>query len=262
MHWLIEDPATHAINRRLAALSGTDVDQGEPLQILRYRPGQEYRPHLDLLVDENPRILTALVYLNEDYAGGETEFVKTGPPGAGPEGRRARLRSRCRDGGMRCAIRACRTPVTSGTKYLASRWIRARHMCRTSTHSQRRLTLPPAWRSSRPARSSSSSAICTAPRRCARQADDLVDRHGRRTEQLLDHTEASSPFICSAGFKCDGVGRGRWSRTAGLLRSRLRRSAPGSRRRGSAGCSLELAGRAASRAPPSPRARPRPPAVR
>ena len=54
----------------------------------------------------------------------------------------------------------------------------------------RKLTLPPAWRSRRPARSSSSSAICTAPLASAGQADDLVDRHRRRAEQLLDQRRA------------------------------------------------------------------------
>ena len=47
MHWLIEDPVIHALNRRLAAVSGTAWDQGEPLQILRYSPGQQYRNHFD-----------------------------------------------------------------------------------------------------------------------------------------------------------------------------------------------------------------------
>lgn len=38
----LENPAVHALNRRIAAASGTDVAQGEPLQVLRYRPGGEY----------------------------------------------------------------------------------------------------------------------------------------------------------------------------------------------------------------------------
>jgi prolyl 4-hydroxylase len=126
MHWLIEDPATHALNRRLASFSGTDVDQGEPLHILRYRPGQEYRPHIDWLVDENPRILTALVYLNEEYAGGETEFVKTGLRVRGRKGDVLIFRSQSRDGGMDALSEHAGLPVTSGRKYLASRWIRAR----------------------------------------------------------------------------------------------------------------------------------------
>ena len=44
---VLEWPFVHALNRRIAAASGTDVAQGEALQILRYAPGQQYRPHLD-----------------------------------------------------------------------------------------------------------------------------------------------------------------------------------------------------------------------
>jgi prolyl 4-hydroxylase len=126
MHWLIEDPATHALNRRLAALTGTNVDQGEPLHILRYRPGQEYRPHVDWLLDDNPRVLTALVYLNEEYTGGETEFVKTGLKVRGSKGDVLVFRSQGPAGGLDPLSEHAGRPVTTGTKYLASRWIRAR----------------------------------------------------------------------------------------------------------------------------------------
>ncbi|HEX8839590.1 MAG TPA: 2OG-Fe(II) oxygenase [Sphingomicrobium sp.] len=125
LHWLVEDPATHALNRRLAAFTGTDVNQGEPLHILRYRPGQEYRPHVDWLLDENPRVLTALVYLNDDYAGGETAFVKTGLKVRGRKGDVLVFRSQGPDGGLDPMSEHAGLPVTSGTKYLASRWIRA-----------------------------------------------------------------------------------------------------------------------------------------
>ena len=77
IHWLIENPAVHALNRRLGALSGTGAEQGEALQILRYRPGQQYRSHVDWDGGDNRRVLTALVYLNEGYGGGETQFVAT-----------------------------------------------------------------------------------------------------------------------------------------------------------------------------------------
>jgi prolyl 4-hydroxylase len=125
IHWLIEDPATHALNRRLAALAGTAVDQGEPLHILRYRPGQEYKPHLDWLMCDNPRILTALVYLNEGYGGGETAFVKTGLKVKGRKGDVLVFRSQAPDGGMDPLSEHAGLPVTHGTKYLGSRWMRA-----------------------------------------------------------------------------------------------------------------------------------------
>jgi prolyl 4-hydroxylase len=125
LHWLIEDPATHALNRRLAALTGTRPDQGEALQILRYRPGQQYHPHLDWLGENNPRVLTALVYLNDDYAGGETAFVKTGLTVRGRRGDVLVFRSQGPDGGLDPLSEHAGLPVTARTKYLASRWIRA-----------------------------------------------------------------------------------------------------------------------------------------
>lgn len=125
-HWLIEDPATHAINRRLAALSGTAVEQGEPLHVLRYRPGQQYRPHTDWLPPPNRRIITVLIYLNEDYGGGETLFVKTGLKVRGRKGDALVFTSVLSDGNLDPLSEHSGLPVTTGTKYLASRWIRER----------------------------------------------------------------------------------------------------------------------------------------
>ena len=125
IHWLIEDPAIHAINRRLAVLSGTGVEQGEALQILRYRPGQQYHPHVDWLGDENARILTALIYLNDDYGGGETAFVKTGLEVKGRKGDALVFSSVDAEGRFEPLSEHAGLPVTSGVKYLASRWIRA-----------------------------------------------------------------------------------------------------------------------------------------
>lgn len=74
-----ENLVVRAINLRLAAISGTAVDQGEPLSILRYGPGQQYRPHLDSIAGEaNQRIKTVIVYLNQGFVGGETHFLAKG----------------------------------------------------------------------------------------------------------------------------------------------------------------------------------------
>jgi len=129
IHWLIEDPAIHALNRRLAAFSGTNYDQGEPLQILRYRPGEQYHPHVDWLGEENCRVLTALIYLNQGYQGGETIFVKTGLKVKGRMGDLLLFRSSGEDGMLDPLSEHAGLPVTRGTKYLASRWIReGRHI--------------------------------------------------------------------------------------------------------------------------------------
>jgi prolyl 4-hydroxylase len=123
---LNEWPFVHAINRRIAAASNTDVRHGEVLQVLRYAPGQEFKPHNDAgpgLVG-NQRVATALIYLNADYEGGTTEFTRLGLSVRGATGDMLLFgnvdEADRPDPGMQHAGR----PVTSGTKLIASRWIR------------------------------------------------------------------------------------------------------------------------------------------
>jgi prolyl 4-hydroxylase len=125
--WLAEDPAVHAINRRIASATGSTYEQGEPLQVLRYSPGQEYRPHFDYLeANENPRPWTALIYLNEDYEGGATRFVKTGDEVRGRTGDVLIFGNSDGRGARDPLAEHAGLPVTSGVKYLATRWIRER----------------------------------------------------------------------------------------------------------------------------------------
>ncbi|HEX9966077.1 MAG TPA: 2OG-Fe(II) oxygenase [Allosphingosinicella sp.] len=121
-----EDLVVNALNRRIAAVSGTRLEQGEPLQLLRYRPGGEYKPHMDALpADPNQRVLTALVYLSDDYEGGETSFPRAGLSYRGGTGDALIFRNASADGGPDPLALHAGLPVTRGTKYLASRWIRA-----------------------------------------------------------------------------------------------------------------------------------------
>ena len=123
--WIDETPVIHAINRRIAAASGSDVASGEPLQILRYRPGQQYRPHHDAVPDTtNQRVLTMLVYLNRDYDGGETHFLKTGLKVRGETGDAVLFRNASADGRADPDAQHAGLPVTAGEKLIASRWIR------------------------------------------------------------------------------------------------------------------------------------------
>ena len=125
--FVLENPAIHALNRRLAAASGTRVEQGEPLQVLRYRPGQEYRAHSDAIAGtDNQRALTFLVYLNDDYEGGETAFLDVGLDWKGAKGDGLLFRNADEAGRPDPRARHAGLPVTRGTKLLASRWIRAR----------------------------------------------------------------------------------------------------------------------------------------
>lgn len=122
---LAEWPAIHAINRRLARASGTDIAQGETLQVLRYRPGQQYRAHLDAVPGlANQRVLTLLVYLNDDYEGGETHFTRLALSHRGRKGDGLLFANCMADTRPDPLSEHAGLPVRSGIKRIASRWIR------------------------------------------------------------------------------------------------------------------------------------------
>ena len=122
-----EDPVLHAINRRIAAASASSYEQGEPLQVLSYEAGQEYKLHSDALPGEgNQRVATVLVWLNDGYAGGATRFPRL----------ELELSGRAGDAMVFGNIDAARAPhpdmwhaglpVRDGRKLLLSKWIRAK----------------------------------------------------------------------------------------------------------------------------------------
>ena len=123
----LENPAVHALNRRIAAASGSAVEQGEPLQVLRYRPGGEYRPHFDAIPGfANQRVATMLVWLSDGYQGGETHFPTPGLKLQGRIGDAILFRNTGPDGRRDLNAGHAGLPVSAGEKLIASRWLRER----------------------------------------------------------------------------------------------------------------------------------------
>lgn len=119
-----EDLVVRAINHRLAAITGTMVDQGEPLSVMRYDLSQQYRMHIDALPGtENQRIKTAIIYLNHGYEGGETLFDH-GPKIAGRQGDAIVFDNVKGDGSPDPVSRHAGLPIVRGVKWIATRWIR------------------------------------------------------------------------------------------------------------------------------------------
>ena len=122
-----EDLVIHSINRCIADATGTGVSWGEPLHILRYRPGQQYRPHHDAHgfgPVEQRRIATALLYLNDDYEGGETEFPQLGFRVQAGAGDLLIFHNLQPDKQPDMRMMHAGLPVTRGEKWVATRWIR------------------------------------------------------------------------------------------------------------------------------------------
>lgn len=129
-----ENLVVNAINRRIAVLTDTLIQQGEPLQILRYQPGGEYRMHMDAIVGaDNQRIVTVLIYLNSDYDGGETHFT-TGLSFKGRKGDALMFRNILKDQSPDPNSRHAGLCVRRGEKFLATRWIRQQQFNFPSPH--------------------------------------------------------------------------------------------------------------------------------
>jgi len=123
---LTEDLVVQRINRCIAAATGTNPEWGEPLNVLRYKQGQQYRPHHDGRGSgEGPmRIKTALIWLNEQFDGGETEFPSLNIRVRGGVGDMLVFRNVHDDGSQDDRLVHAGLPVSNGVKWMASRWIR------------------------------------------------------------------------------------------------------------------------------------------
>lgn len=124
-----EDLVIQAFNRCIADATGTKTSFGEPLTILRYGPGQQYRPHHDAYGQEDPqaaRHVTALVWLNDEYEGGETHFPVLGLKVRGAIGDMLIFHNLTPDLQPDPRLVHAGLPVIRGEKWMASRWIRNR----------------------------------------------------------------------------------------------------------------------------------------
>lgn len=74
--WLSrEDPVVKNIMLRCLKYTDRPLRNCEKLQVVRYKPGGHYRPHQDAFNDdENMRLYTFILALNDGYRGGETVF--------------------------------------------------------------------------------------------------------------------------------------------------------------------------------------------
>ncbi|MEO8523711.1 MAG: 2OG-Fe(II) oxygenase [Caldimonas sp.] len=128
-----EFPVCARLEARLARLLDWPLENGEGLQILRYRPGAEYKPHYDYFDPAEPgtptiltrggqRVASIVCYLNTPTAGGATVFPDAGLEVAPVRGNavffsydRPHPATRSLHGGA---------PVTAGEKWVATKWMR------------------------------------------------------------------------------------------------------------------------------------------
>lgn len=123
------------IEARIAALLDWPVENGEGLQVLRYSPGAEYKPHFDyfdpmqagspaILKRGGQRVATVVMYLNTPASGGATIFPDVGLDVQAVAGQAVFFAygmphpsTKTLHGGA---------PVVEGEKWVATKWLRER----------------------------------------------------------------------------------------------------------------------------------------
>ena len=130
-----ENELLQRIERRIAELVDCPVEQGEPIQVLHYEPGGEYKPHYDYFDPSHPgnkdvlaqggqRIATLIMYLNDVTRGGSNVFPEIGLDVLPRKGHAVYF-AYCDEAGT-LDVRTLHggSPVGSGEKWIATKWFR------------------------------------------------------------------------------------------------------------------------------------------
>jgi prolyl 4-hydroxylase len=125
------------IEARIATLTATPASHGESLQLLRYDLGGEYLPHFDffepggsggadMIANGAQRLATVIMYLTDGESGGGTIFPELNLEITPLRGAALLFPSIDRGGAvMRTSLHAG-AAVTSGQKWIATKWLRTR----------------------------------------------------------------------------------------------------------------------------------------
>lgn len=133
----IAPDADRKIQMAIGELMGIDNKYCEPLQIQRYEAGEEYQRHSDWFDKESPgfaesigdqgqRTWTCLLYLNDDFTGGQTEFTSIKQKITPKTGKACVWNNLLQTGDVNNNTWHRGMPVKKGIKYILTAWFRAR----------------------------------------------------------------------------------------------------------------------------------------
>ena len=130
-----ENELLQRIEKRIAELVDCPIEQGEPIQVLHYEPGGEYKPHFDYFDPSHPgnkevlaqggqRIATLIMYLNDVTRGGSTVFPEIGLDVLPRKGHAVYFAYCDEAGALDVRTLHGGSPVGSGEKWIATKWFR------------------------------------------------------------------------------------------------------------------------------------------
>jgi len=131
------DVVVQSLDLRVSEALGHPAGNGEGFALLRYQVGQQYLPHCDWIDPEREatradlerwgqRVATCVVYLNDAFEGGTTEFPRLGLEFRGGVGDAFIWDNVLPTGEVDPLTLHAGRPPTQGMKYLLSKWMRDR----------------------------------------------------------------------------------------------------------------------------------------
>jgi predicted 2-oxoglutarate/Fe(II)-dependent dioxygenase YbiX len=131
------DLVLRLVIERIAGAVGLPTRQFEVAKLLHYEPGEQFAPHHDFqdpvipalareVARRGQRIATVLLYLNDDFEGGETTFPRLGLRHRGATGDALLFANVRPDGALDHDSLHAGLPPTRGGKWVLSQWIRSR----------------------------------------------------------------------------------------------------------------------------------------
>ena len=131
------DVVLSLIRDRIAAATGAQVSHFEIAKLLHYSPGEQFALHADFIEAKTPelarelaqrgqRAATFLVYLNDGYEGGATQFPRLSWQYRGGRGDALLFSNVDPSGAPDYDTVHAGMPPTAGEKWVLSQWIRAR----------------------------------------------------------------------------------------------------------------------------------------
>lgn len=131
------DPMVQQVEDKITTLMGIDPAHGETIQGQRYAVGQQFKPHHDFFYTDQPywqemepvggqRTWTAMMFLNEPEAGGQTFFPNANIKVSPRRGNLLAWNNMDKDGEPNPASLHQGCPVEAGVKYVITKWYRER----------------------------------------------------------------------------------------------------------------------------------------
>lgn len=147
------DVVLSVINDRVARATGIPIENFEIGQLLNYQPGQTFARHSDFLQPgmreeieaRGQRVATFLIYLNEDYDAGETEFTEVNFKFKAHKGDALMFLNVDAEGAPDPMSLHAGLPPTRGEKWVLSLWLRGKPVNAYKTPGITGAPLPPEW---------------------------------------------------------------------------------------------------------------------